>query len=177
MDTTIEDSNQQLKVNWQNRCAKIDENGILCGDKTWELCEQKAISFFYLCIATEGRRIFKSKNPHFQIARQPFKDLCIAMDDSFTKIFNITYERFVFFSSKQQKSESVESFYGRSIEQAENCSLGDEETTLIRDAFVLNMQDLDSQRELLKETVSPSKVLGGNTYGDGGAKSTKKTKL
>ena len=25
--------NQQLKVNWQNRCAKIEEFGILCGDK------------------------------------------------------------------------------------------------------------------------------------------------
>ena len=25
--------NHQLKVNWQNRCKKIDEIGILCGDK------------------------------------------------------------------------------------------------------------------------------------------------
>ena len=27
--------NQQLNVNWQNRCKKIDEIGILCGDKPW----------------------------------------------------------------------------------------------------------------------------------------------
>ena len=51
------------------------------------------------------------------------------------------------FSSKQQKGESVESFYRRLIEQAQNCSLGDEETTSIRDAFILNMQDPDIQRE------------------------------
>ena len=37
------------------------------------------------------------------------------MDDSFTKIKNITYDRFVLFFSKQQIRESVENFYGRLI--------------------------------------------------------------
>ena len=151
--------NQQLKVNWQNRCAKIEEIGILCGDKPWGICEQKTISLLYLSIGTEGRRIFKSKYPHFQIEKQPFKDLWRAMEDSFTKVRNITYDRFVFYSCKQQKGESVESFYGRLIELAENCSLGSEETTLIRDAFILNMLDHETQKELLKETVDPPKAL------------------
>ena len=53
--------NQPLKVNWQNRCKKIDEIGIFCGNKPWELSEQKAVSLLFLCIGTEGRRIFKSK--------------------------------------------------------------------------------------------------------------------
>ena len=81
------------------------------------------------------------------------------MEDSFTKLRNITCERFVFYSYKQQKGESVESFYGRLIEQAENCSLGSEETTLNRDAFILNMIDHETQKELFKETVEPSKAL------------------
>ena len=151
--------NQQLKVNWQNRCAKIEEIGILCGDKPWGICEQKTISLLYLSIGTEGRRIFKSKYPHFQIEKQPFKDLWRAMEDSFTKVRNITYDRFVLYSCKQQKGESVESFYGRLIELAENCNLGSEETTLIRDAFILNMLDHETQKELLKETVDPPKAL------------------
>ena len=71
----------------------------------------------------------------------------------------ITYDRFVFYSCKQQKGEYVESFYGRLIEQAENSSLGSEETALIRDAFILNMIDHETQKELLKETVEPSKAL------------------
>ena len=58
--------NQQLKLNWQNRCKKIDEIGILCGDKPRGICEQKSISLLYLSIGTEGRRIFKSKHPHFK---------------------------------------------------------------------------------------------------------------
>ena len=150
--------NQQLKVNWQNRCKKVDEIGILCGDKPWEICEQKAISLLYLSIETEGRGIFKSKHPHFQIEKQPFRELWQAMEDSFTKVRNITYDRFVFYSCKQ-KGESVESFYGRLVELAENCTLGSEETTLIRDAFILNMIDHGTQKKLLKETVEPSKAL------------------
>ena len=80
-------------------------------------------------------------------------------DDSFTKVRKIKYDRFVFWSSKQGKGESVESFYGHLIEQAENCSLGDEETTLIRDTFILNMLDHDTQKQLLKETVLHTKAL------------------
>ena len=142
--------NQQLKVNWQNRCKKIDEIGILSGDKPWEL---------YWSIGTEGRRIFKSKHPPLLIEKQQFKELWQAMEDSFTKVRNITYDRFVFYSCKQQKGESVKSFYGRLREQAENCSLGSEETTLIRDAFILNMIDHETQKEFLKKTVEPSKAL------------------
>ena len=51
------------------------------------------------------------------------------MEDSFIKVRNITYDRFVFYSCKQQKNESVENFYGRLIEQDEKCSLGSEEIT------------------------------------------------
>ena len=85
------------------------------------------------------------------------------------------YDRFVVFSSKQQKGESVESFYGRLIEQAENCRLGDEETTLIRDTYILNMQHHDTERELLKETVSPTKALAIHME-VGGKTNRKKTK-
>ena len=150
---------QQLKVNWQNRCKKVDEIGILCGDKPWGICEQKTISLLYLSIGTEGRRTFRSKHPHFQIEKQHFKELWQAMEDSFTKVRIITYDRFVFYSCKQQKGESVESFYGRLIELAQNCTLGSEETTLIRDAFILKRIDHETQKELLKETVEPSKAL------------------
>ena len=112
-----------------------------------------------MSIGTEGRRIFKSKHPQFQLEKQPFKDLWQAREDFFTKVGNITYDRFTLHSCKQQKGESVESFCGSLIEQAENCSLGSEENTLIRDAFILNMIDNETQKELLQETVEPSKAL------------------
>ena len=77
--------NQQLKVNWQNRCKKTDEIGILCGDKLREISEQKSKSLLCLSIGTEGRRTFKSKHPHFLIEKQPFKELWQSIEDSFTK--------------------------------------------------------------------------------------------
>ena len=168
-------SNQQLKVNWQNRCEKMDEVCNLCGDKPRGICEQKSVLLLYLSIRTDGRRIFKCNFHHFQIEKQPFKELWQAMEETFTKIRNITYDRFVFVSSKEQKGDSAESVYGRLIEQAENCSLGDEETTLIRDAFILNMIDQETQKELLKETVEPSKALeiAIQINGNGGTESTK----
>ena len=64
-----------------------------------------------------------------------------------------------FFLLKKEKGESVENFYGGLIEQSEKCSLGDGETTLIWDTFILNISDYDTQKELLKETVSPTKAL------------------
>ena len=88
------------------------------------------------------------------------------MDDSFIKTRNITYDRFVFFCSKQQKEESVESFCGQLNESADNCSSGDEKTALI--------QDGDIQRELLKETVSPTKALEVAIHIEIGARNQKK---
>ena len=76
------------------------------------------------------------------------------MEDSLIKTCNNTYDKFVLFPSKQQKAESFESFYGRLIEQAENCSLGVEETT-----STMNMLDYETQKELLKKTLSPTKAL------------------
>ena len=68
----------------------------------------------------------------------------------------------------------MESFYGRLVEQGENCSLGDEETTLIRDTFILNMIDSDTQKELLKETVTHTKALGIDIHMDMGAQNMQK---
>ena len=36
--------NQQLKIKWQNRCEKVEENWVLIGDNPWEIGNQKNIS-------------------------------------------------------------------------------------------------------------------------------------
>ena len=80
------------------------------------------------------------------------------MEEPIVKTRNITYDCIVFFSSKQQKRESRENFYGRLIKSSLG-SLRDEEATLNRDTFNLNMLEFDTQKELLKENVSPTKAL------------------
>ena len=107
--------NQQPKVSWQSRFKKIDEIGILCGIKPWEYCEQEASSLLYLCIRTEGRRIFESKHLYFIIENESLKKFSRLMEVSFTKTRNKTYDHLVFLSFKQQKGESVEIIYGQLI--------------------------------------------------------------
>ena len=54
---------------------------------------------------------------------------------------------------KQTKGETLDHFYGKLKVLSENCELGNQKNTLIRDLFTANMQDSEIQKELLKETV------------------------
>ena len=74
--------NQQLKIKWQNRSKKIDDIGILCGNKLCEHCEQKASSLLSLCIGTVGHKILKSICQHFFIEKETMKKT-LARDGGF----------------------------------------------------------------------------------------------
>ena len=67
--------NEQLKNSWLNRCQKIQFVGILCVEKSWNYCDNKAVSLTYLSLGMEGRRIFGSQEPNIQIDRVTTKDL------------------------------------------------------------------------------------------------------
>ena len=60
---------------------------------------------------------------------------------------------------KQSKGESIEHFFGKLKELSENCELGSQEDTLIRDLFIANTQDPEIQRELLRRTLEPAQAL------------------
>ena len=62
-------------------------------------------------------------------------------------------------TTKQSKRESIEHFFGKLKELSENCELGSQEDTLIRDLFIAKMQDPKIQRELLRETLEPAQAL------------------
>ena len=77
----------------------------------------------------------------------------------FIRNHNITFDRYLFLTRKQQKKEPIEKFCGHLKELSENCDLGEKGDTIIRDVFIANMQNEDIQKELLKETVDPDKAL------------------
>ena len=57
--------NQQLKVTWQNKCKKIDEIGILCGDKPWKIANRKP----HLCsIYVLGQKAVKFSKANIHIS-------------------------------------------------------------------------------------------------------------
>ena len=49
--------NSQLKLQWDLKCQKLMEAGVLCGERPWNMCDQKSVSLLYLSIGTEGRRL------------------------------------------------------------------------------------------------------------------------
>ena len=77
------------------------------------------------------------------------------MEITFIRPKNITFHRYVFFSRKQKKGETVEQFYSILKEWAENCDFENREEVIIREIFITNMLDDDIQRELLCDTVDP----------------------
>ena len=87
--------NSQLKMNWPNKCQRLIEVGIMCGDKPWSLADRK----------------------------------------------------------------TVEHFYGKLKELAENCDFENKEETRIRDVFMSYLIDPEIQKELLKQTVEPRQAL------------------
>ena len=151
--------NAQQKMNWQNKCQRLIEVGIMCGDKPWSLADRKAVSLLYLSIGIEGRRILNCKNPHIMIDTLTTVDFWKIVEEAFIRPRNITLDRHVFLITKQLRGETVEHFYGKIKELAENCDFENKEETLIRDVFITNLMDPEIQKELLKQTAEPRQAL------------------
>ena len=131
--------NAQQKMNWQNKCQRLIEVGIMCGDKLWSLEDRKTVSLLYLSIGIEGRRILNCKNPHIMIDTLATMDFWKIVEEAFIRPRNITFDRHVFLITKQLRGETVEHFYGKLKELAENCDFENKEETLIRDVFITNL--------------------------------------
>ena len=151
--------NEQAKTAWKHNCMRIEAIGVLCGDKPWKICDRKASSLMYLSLGTEGRRVFNSKNSTTNLDEISTRNLWDILNETFIRVHNITFDRYLFLTRKQQKGEPIEKFYGHLKELSENCDLGEKGDTIIRDVFIANMQNEDIQKELLKETVEPDKAL------------------
>ena len=146
-------------MNWQNKCQRLIEVGIMCGDKPRPLTDRKNVSLLYLSIGIEGRRILNCRNPHIKIDTLTTVDFWKIVEKAFIRPRNITFDRHVFLITKQIRGETVEHFYGKLKELAENCDFENKEETLIRDVFITNLMDPEIQKELLKQTVEPRQAL------------------
>ena len=94
----------QLKLQWDLKCQKITEASVVCGGRPWHLCDQKCVSILYLSIGIEGRRLLTQNFPHDNIYNLTTLKLWEMMEIAFIRPRNITFDRYVFFSRKQEKS-------------------------------------------------------------------------
>ena len=151
--------NALFNLNWENRCQKRMEIGIMCGDTPWTQADRKTVSMLYLSLGTEGRRIICSRNPHLKMDILTTVEIWQIMETTFIRQRNITCDRYMLLTTKQSKGESIELFFGKLKEVSENCDFGNQEDTLIRDLFIANMQDPEIQQEILRETLEPPQAL------------------
>ena len=113
--------NNQLKLQWELKCPKITEAGVLCGERQWSLCDQMFVSLLYLSNGTEGRLLLTQKFPHDNIYDLTTLKLWEIIERAFIRPRNITFDRYVFFSRKHKKGETVEQFHSILKELAEIC--------------------------------------------------------
>ena len=105
--------NAQQNMNWQNKCQRLIEVGIMCGDKPRSLADRKTVSLLYLRIGIEGRHILNCKNPHIMIDTLTTVDFWKIVEEAFIRPRNITFDRHVFLIAKQFRGETVEHFYSK----------------------------------------------------------------
>ena len=79
----------------------------------------------YLSLGTEGRRVFSSKNLAVNLDQISTKNIWDILNKTFIRIHNKKFDRYLFLTRKQQKSEPIEKFYGHLKELSENCDLGE----------------------------------------------------
>ena len=113
----------------------------------------------YLSLGTEGRRTYISKSSTVNLDKISTRNLWDVLNKTFIRTHNITFDRYLFLTGKQQKGEPIEKFYGHLKELSENCDFGEKGDTIISVVFIANMQIEDIQNEFLKETVEPDKAL------------------
>ena len=106
-------------MNWQNKCQRLIEVGIMCADKPWPLADRKTVSLLYLSIGVEGRCILNCKNPHIMIDTLTIIEFWKIVEEAFFRPRITTFDRHVFLITKQLRRETVELFYGKLTELAE----------------------------------------------------------
>ena len=103
--------NAQKKMNCQNQSQRLNEVGIMCGDKPWPLSDRKAVSLLYLSIGVDGRRILNCKNPHIMIVTLYTLDFWKIVEEAFIRPRNMSFDRHVFLITKELRGETVEHLY------------------------------------------------------------------
>ena len=93
--------NAQQKLNLQNKCQRLIEFGIICGDKPWTLADRKTVYLLYLSNVVERRRILNCKNPHIMIDALRTADFWNIVEDAFIRPPNFAFDRHVFLFTKQ----------------------------------------------------------------------------
>ena len=147
---------QNFNEGMRRRRAEVNAkfNGLQIGD-----FHKKLKSQLYLALGKEGQKCFSHKSPGKRLLDINFAEFWELLKTTFTVTTNLTYDRFKFFGRRQKENESLVKFHEILSELAKNCKLGELESELVRDIFITNMRNVDIQKKLCIEYLTPENVL------------------
>ena len=122
--------------------------------------DKKLRSTLVLAFGSEGKKSFYTKNPRVKILAITFSEFWTLLDAAINKPPNTTFERYKLLNRKQKYRESYEQFWGALTDLASTCNIKEsDEVQWMRDIFICNMNNTDTQRKLLSASISPSEAL------------------
>ena len=120
--------------------------------------EQTLISNLYLCLGEKGQDELHKRKPHLDLAATRYSRVLDTIETEFRKERNETYETFQLLARKQQIGELLEQFHSVLSGLAARCNFGALETRILRDVFIVNMNNREAQNELCRSTKTPEEV-------------------
>ena len=120
--------------------------------------EQTLISNLYLCLGEKGQDELHKRKPHLDLSTTRYSRVFDTIETEFKKERNETYETFQLLARKQQIGESLEQFHSVLSGLAARCNFGALETRILRDVFIVNMNNREAQNELCRSTKTPEEV-------------------
>ena len=122
--------------------------------------DEKLRSISFLALGSEGKRVFTQKDPRVKILAISFTEFWTLLDAAFNKPPNTLFERYKLLNRKQKDPESYEKIWGALTNLASTYNIKEnDEAEWIRDVFICNMGNTDTQRKLFSATISPTDAL------------------
>ena len=122
--------------------------------------DKKLRSILFLALGSEGKRVFTQKNPRVKILAISFTKFWTLRDAAFNKPPNTTLEKYKLLNLKQKHRKSYEKFWGAQTVLACTCKIKEnDKAEWLRDVFIGNMRNTDTQRKLSSATISPTEAL------------------
>ena len=120
--------------------------------------EQTLISNLYLCLGKKGQDELHKRKPHLDLSTTRYSRVLDTIETEFKYERNETYETFQFLARKQHIGESLEQFHSVLSGLAARCNFGTLETRILRDVFIVNMNNREAQNGLCRSTKTPEEV-------------------
>ena len=126
--------------------------------------EQTLISNLYLCLGEKGQDELHKRRPHLDLSTTRYSKVLDAIETEFKKERNEVYEKFQLLARKQYIEESLEQFHSVLSGLAARCNFGALETRILRDVFIVNMNNREAQNELCRSTKTPEEVYASRCH-------------